>query len=983
MESVLFSTKKKLAILHSDEVICRMNLGPKRIPSPMLSSGSHLHSVLHNGEKSQPEYSPQKEEMDEAAYVVKLLQLKSSIDSSQETPVSLLHRASSSLSEILPSALREDPKFFDLIATYCNNDNHSSLDIFACVMGMAFQVLDSILERPSLYATYPLPSFDRFWNASVSRSQRSSALCSPSQEFDFAVKALSNAGFSLARLVSTSTCLDTIRGDKEQTVLWTTLIQSLMKFTCTVFQGDCQHDKYTDTSASSTHFSSATRLTCLHIISTVGGFLCEELPGSGAERIQPGSWRPDFGANLMRLCHYSCCQETEFDLARVSWKILKVLFQPLRKMEAIWSAEDVLRDWTGIVREMFLRTMRHAEEGKGEEGLLKLFRFCLVVLISIVQRSNGEIRIASRGSVVCELLALLFYIRRQFPPFTGNNSIPRQQQETLATQIVPPVESAVIYIFLCPNSSLRSAFQQDFFRIFFPVSSENESGDDGDALEACARLLLFLPLLTVNNSTLCEFEHLRSCISGLELMILSVETSYDSVMIGSKQTGNSPLYWKLLVSGCAFLAKVGGCRDKGPNVSMPSLMVQVVQTLSRLTFHPHFAVRELAGELWAFMQRHGDQSMATHTVHYLHHAVRAVYKLPSQTHPQAHRAMHLAALNQIFRKLWSPGVAAAWEATLHFSETVEGLGEIGRVVQFIPQGYGAEFTQEGRPLAKIHSQCAQIVKPLTQISEKEISSTALDKIPLIPVLQVWKWCMASRISAAIIPTYLRNLAASVVLRVIVAESIGHRLAVDMVELAIDVSAKVFPNFDLRERGQLLFALKKIALHSPSVSVTIMITISKLAPFLESNELLPQFYQTIVAILQHYLSCGQWLLEALALSATTDLLCTCPHDSNLLLTAFGEKEAEIRKTIESGNTAVDHSQVSRSVMEKARSVKKRKRDRELNEHAEFSHKLKSLSRQLEEARNAFPGLPTAQQTAVQASLGESMRGFLALLENVSE
>ena len=368
---------------------------------------------------------------------------------------------------------------------------------------------------------------------------------------------------------------------------------TLLAFSAMALHGSCSHLEKNGILCCDPH-------QLYDILGNIFQFLCSEkcIVFDETSNDVESTYSKLFLGKIMDLCHLSVCDGPKnIILMGITWKAFKIVITKMGPKLNSVDSEKFLMEWSLIFEVLFTETQKVT--AKSIESILKFFRFCIAILIAIIQSSKEKIRYQKQGGLE-KASFLLLEIRAALSSQTIWSS---EYSSRIISQIESPLDSLFVQILSIVRDDEKRAFvgfwmakgdstsfpsnldpsknflyysKLHFFLLMFRHGSRSFSPDFFDLLESCLKFIFESPL---------------HCLSSfIESELLLFDRVCQTILISISQLQERQFF--------------GFARH-------------LLEIISRFIFHPHYLCRELAKNIWFQFVLNGDELVLANTRKFL------------------------------------------------------------------------------------------------------------------------------------------------------------------------------------------------------------------------------------------------------------------------------------------------------------------------------------------------------------------------------
>ena len=651
----------------------------------------------------------------------------------------------------------------------------------------------------------------------------------------------------------------------------TTFLSSILQFATVVFQGSSPHTSI-NAFVLDPGDDNALNETLGSLFAHVCGNACP-LMKSATLSDSDKSFVVRFLEQLLRLCQLSVCPtRPDFlrpNLAGMTWKAYKVLISKFGGgLSSSLPCDAILKEWAGIFKSVYTVASKTSSLGPGNhlDNSLKYLRYCVVVVISVVQAIARNAPMAEGGGMV-SLLYQITLVRSDLPPCPAPTTWPEGIEGKIASQLLSPLDSLFIHLLSSTPNSAKGQLLHSF------ISTQPTSSSlDLSALSPTAKLSLLLSLMT-HSSQSFPFDTFQSCF---DWVLESPSICFPSYINNSNPKG-TPLFYKVALAVFTFMATLQESSNSGGgSVPVRKALVRLVS----FAFHHHYLTREIAKESWSLLVTNGNEATKATTRQVIVSLVNNMGSVESR----------------YSRRILSRLVASI--APLCFSETnpfpfgLPAKPTMPDLCKFLPKStiVSSQYLSTTQRNNLCGSVCAWCVRWCTGFLKKDPACT-LEGVEAC--LQLFSWILSRPMTFELVPVFSRQKISELVVELVCSPN---RRIPSCVRWCLKIFEPLFPHWSPQEQLRCLQGLEATFSSHPAFAGPILRLLGHVCRHLRESPYLAKVYQTVIQILSKGLADQNCSIEAIAVFSTLELIACCCFETQYLLAAFGEHQQKIQSII---------------------------------------------------------------------------------------
>ena len=637
-------------------------------------------------------------------------------------------------------------------------------------------------------------------------------------------------------------------------------------------------------------------------------------------RDQDKSFLLDFFAQLLKLCHLSVCSSRPDclrpNLAGMTWKAYKVLISKFGGgLSSRLPCDAILKEWSTIFKSVYASLNSHIGPNSQIDSSLKYLRYCVVVLISVVQSIAQSTPVIDGGGLAC-LVYQITCVRSELPPCPASSKWPEGIEGKIASQLLSPLDSLFIHLLSSTSISTRGNLLNSF------VSRPETLWSGLSPLSPVAKLSLLLPLM-MHGPQSFPLETFESCF---DWVLESPSTCFASY-VDNCNPKTTPLFYKVTL---AVFTYVTALQD-------PNSVQKAFGRLVSFAFHTHYLTREIAKESWSLLVTNGTETTKSTTRKVI---ISLVNSLESSIKSRYSHRILARLITSLAPLCFSEANPFPLEFPLQ--PTMPDLCKFLRKSVFISPQFLS--SSQRRNICDSGSTwclrtCAGFLKKEPGCNLEEVGHC----------LQFFSWVLSHPTALEVVPVFSRQKISELVIVVISSPQRRNRSCLRSCLTAIK---PLFGQWSPQEQLSCLQGLQASYSSDPDFAGPILRLVGQVCQHLKNSPYLSKVYEIIVGLLSKGLSHTGDVIEAIAVFSTLELLATCNYDTQFLLAAFGEHQQKIRNLV--GGEAPPSSKALVDEMGAALSKKpsRKRKGAELSQPSRSMNQIKSGEASCEEEMQQF-------------------------------
>ena len=585
---------------------------------------------------------------------------------------------------------------------------------------------------------------------------------------------------------------------------------------------------------------------------------------NGNLRDQDKSFVLDFLRQLLNLCHLSVCSSRPDylrpNLAGMTWKAYKVLISKFGgNLSSSLPCDAILKEWSTIFKSVYVSLNNSLKPGNQIDSSLKYLRYCVVVVISVVQSIVPNTPMVNGGGLQC-LIYQIACVRTDLPPSSGPSKWPEGIEGKIASQLLSPLDSLFIHLL----SSTPLTIRGDLLRSFVSGAQTHSSTSS-----PIAKLSLLLSLM-MHGPQSFPFDAFQSCFDWVLESPLTCFPSY----VDNRNPKATPLFYKVTLAVFTYIAAL---QDPNDSTSAQKALVRLVS----YAFHHHYLTREIAKESWSLLIKNGTERTKASTRQVIISLVNNLASIQSR-YSQRILSRVVSSIAPFCFSEENP-----FPISFPPQLTKLELNKFLRKSVFI----SPRFLSSTQRRSLCESGCTWCVRACAGYLKKKDPAFTLEEVDLC--LQFFSWILSHPSTFELVPVFSRQKISELVIQVI--SSPNHRNP-SCLQLCLKAIGPLFGYWSPQEQLSCLQGMEATYGTDPNFAGPILRLVGQVSQHLKESPYLAKVYQIVVQLLSKGLSHTGDSIEAIAVFSTLELMASCCYETQYLLAAFGEHQQKIRNLV---------------------------------------------------------------------------------------